>query len=188
VSSPDRHVILNFQEMATDLLDEAGGDRTEALKLGQEQLRAFLAENPKRAIEAVMPILSNKLWDMLRSLSLGPKHNREGGADARARHDLATTGLSALGRDYVYGFILPGGQKLGGAMREDVERARRVYAATAQENTRNAIWLAMIAREMTNGKSVAKAFTEERLHKMLKGATEEAATALAPKAKELSTR
>jgi hypothetical protein len=161
---------LNFTDIAASVLAEAAGDRNAALALGQQEIRTFLEHNPERAIETVMPILSNKLWDALRELTEPKRTHQSSGPPGQRTADQDRLGLSILGRDYAYNFLLPGGMKLGNAQRDDIERARTQFAATTREASQHAIWMNQILKEMKNGKTVSETFSEDRLLKMFKGA------------------
>ncbi len=79
-------------------------------------------------------------------------------------------GISSIVNSPWYGYILPDGQKLSDARREQIEAAATMHGQNAKSNQHKADWLKALAAKMDAKRTVKQTFSEEQIAKLYEAA------------------
>lgn len=166
---------FSISKIVESILDETE-DRHAAYELAIKRVREWLAAHPDRAIDALMPIVGSRVWEAVKQMTPATKSMTR--PNSSANRASTRNALAALGKNFVYSYMLPNGVHLGDATDVILEGARRVFATNLKENARNMFWIDAILKELPKGQKVREAFDQERLHKLLRSAEDDSVNAI----------
>lgn len=123
--------------IAKQCLEEADGDWEQAAQL----MEARVLNDDALYKEVALPLIKRAVWALVRGASRKKRQtffsNRRVGKDT-------TTGIKAVAAMNWLDYPLMGGQKLGDATREDLQKNIEKHVSDAKENEKKANWLSRI--------------------------------------------
>lgn len=151
---------MNLHAVATEILDDAGGDIQSALvrlmDAGRKDRELYGSIVDPLYRTACYEILCRLIRERRAVIWTAPNYAASTNQE-RARNS---------GNHLLMNFPLIGGKLLRDGTKEDVQTSAEFYREQSDDMREKHSWLAAIAKRLPAGKSVGQAFTEEQLHAM----------------------
>jgi hypothetical protein len=150
-------------DVARESLEDAGGDVIRAT----DAMVAVVQKDQRLFRDLMSPLVKSACYAAVRSQCRAQRrtiwHAAQPSADSeRAKVVALAGGIAAT----YYDFPLPGGVRLGDAMREEVKDAAGFFAKQSEDMGHKARWLQMIARATPADKRVRDALTLKKIESM----------------------
>jgi hypothetical protein len=149
-----------IETIAADALKTAEGDLQEATAAMAKKISAKKNAELYRAL--MDPLVRRACYDKIAEIGRQERERVWNQPSLETVRD-AIAALAAGTRKSLMAFTLPGGRRLGDALREDVTRAAQFYVSQSADMAVKGRWLYMIAKALKAGQKVADAMTEEKL-------------------------
>lgn len=163
---------ISPRKVAVSTLAENGNDILAATSAMETKVNA----TPYLFKMLMRPLVRQACYDLLRSICRKERREIWTAPKLTAEGTQPTVKSLAIGtKNSLFNFPLPGGKRLGDALKCEVDEAATFYSLQANANAARARWLSAIAERMPASKTVSSVFTERRLADLQATAKMEAA-------------